>query len=263
MARTTKRASRPTRTRAKKAAAGTNGQAPEPVPDTQESLIGECAKVCDEVDALLADELSRETESKTRPLRFFPEFIQAPAWSALYDRRADLTRRLRELLEKEAGEDERVEVAQFQIDNLTVTEPGIVPTFGRPGSWIAWIGWSPIMVAWGGYMVPGVIAYAADPDRPWMHSMGHRRLEVSIASGETTPYQSVRRTLAYLTTATTYVPRKGHEPSFKMAPLIGQARAAAGARLAELPWLQAALKRGPTDAIPLPKHIKSVQMALA
>lgn len=266
MARTAKRAVvRPTKTRAKKKAGG-NGREPEVAqapPDTRELLLVEFGKLCDDVDKQLADEAQKETASIQRPMRFFQEYPKGEPWTAFYNRRGDLTRRFRVLLEAEAVEDERVDVAQVLLGTLTLTDPGIVPTFGRPGSWVEWIGWSPLLVHWGGYAVPGVVAYAVDPDRPWMDRSGHDRLEVTIMSGETSPYQAVRRTLAYMTTATRYANRKGQEPSFEMVPLHRAARAETGARLSEAPWLQAALRRGPVNAIAMPKHIKSVQMALA
>jgi hypothetical protein len=133
---------------------------------------------------------------------------------------------------------------------------------------VLWVGWAPVLVAWGGFAVPEIKLFAVDPFKPWMVAGGSvSGIRIAFLSDELMPEDVCRRMLRDSTTnmKQEYSNRgnKPPKPTFQMVALSHEAREEVGMRLAESPWLKAALKRGPVNAIPMPKHIKSVQMALA
>jgi hypothetical protein len=238
--------------------------APQPEPETKDDVLAAMGKLCDEVDAALAS-----ADGKRKGLDFHQWQSNEP-WRAFAARRQTLSEKLRALLwqagmdedednEEDDQQEDRPEPSVI-IRTALMKKPGDVPSFARPGEFMLWIEFIPIVVNWGGWMAQSQLVAVA-PQKPWINQDGTLFMR-SALDQEQTVYQVVHDGLRRLTTAVRTDHRNRREFQFKPCSLDREARAEAATRQ-EVPWVRAALQLGPVDAIPLPAHVKSIQMALA
>lgn len=248
---------KPSRMKADKVA--TTKAPKEPViPDTKDDLLTKIGMVLDEVDTLMAN---REDHT-----------IHFGGWEPLLvdSQKAieDLVWRLNRVLNPKeiATRPGAVEAIQETFG----AEPGTVPPWSRPGTFLIWIGYIPCRCVWGGFAQRVADVAAADPKQKWFSPAGTVSATRAVKLRHQSPSDVFR---TYLTDtvearATKLKNRRAGYvdigPAFNLLPLADVGRQMAEAELArpENAWLVAALKRGPVNPIPLPKHLHAVQMSL-
>jgi hypothetical protein len=230
----------------------------EPMPDTKEGLLEALGKLCDEVDEQLAKELIQGR----RPERNFrsPWAQKTPPWPGFMDQRDALTRALANML----GENE--DFGDYVREHLG-RPGGEVPSFARPGFFVVWIDFVPLGCCWEGFINPKAMVWAIDSNKPWINEAGQKWLNDTVGTQDASVEQLFRTEIAGWTTQIDYA-RKGKQrdvriPAFQLLNLTPPARKQAEKMLEDMPWLKPILERGPVNPIPMPSHIKSVQMALA
>lgn len=254
--------------RRKKAAAAPveEGVAEETAPpialDTTEQVISEMHLLCDQVDEQMAKEMNPD---RGRMDRDFDRYWQnAQPWREFFDRRAVLVDRLHELRGKKPYDDD--DRAAFLRPHLMRVAFGEVPSWARPGIFVRWIGATmPVCCIWDGFIEPGASAVAMDPARLWVERSGHLGLGSHIRADQLTVDDFFRWQMVQWTTAYTWGTGKRNNEkilTFKPMPLDPEGRASATKLLTDYPFLREQLKRGPVNPVPMPKHIRSVQMAL-
>jgi hypothetical protein len=231
------------------------------IPDTKEDLLREIGAVLDRVDAIMAQ--PRKTN------------IYFGRWSASglegeNQRASQLAIRLDKLLNPTG--DSELPGAKEAIIEAFGAEPGTVPPWSRPGSFLLWIDYVPCRCRWGGFVEAEAVVLAADPNSRWPSPAGTISLNApAIAPSHRTVEDLFRQTLQASTLATerptrgSYASRvKNEHPAFKLLPLSRDGRATAEQDLArpENAWLVQALKRGRINPIPLPRHLQAVQTTL-
>ena len=131
-----------------------------------------------------------------------------------------------------------------------------MPSIGRPGRFVEWIGWVPVLCEWGGLISRSSMELRAiDPAQRWLTSSGYRSLyDARYVSGNSGVRALFRHVLSNMATS------KG----FDLIELGEHAREAAANQLAlpENEWLRQALKAGPVDPLPLPSRLWAVQTSL-
>lgn len=231
------------------------------IPDDQPGVLAAMADLCNQVDVRMRSEF----ESKNgRPHRDFSYYDTYGPWYTFDRHKRLLTRKLLDLLpEGENGDD----AAKKLIVNSLKAEDGAVPSFARPGHFLIWLDFIPIFCSWGGYMVPGGVAYAIDPSKPFLNEAGGRYVRPEIATNHISVEDRFREVVVSWTVMgeTSYRNTRGKKAETKFAPvpLTAPAKEEVVQRAAEHPWVVPLLKRGPVNPLKLPLHIKSVQMALA
>jgi hypothetical protein len=226
----------------------------EPLPETKEAVIEAMAKLCDEVDVQMAAEVTGEKRIERSFKRFWQ---QTQPWRGYHDRRDKLTDRLRDLLDDETNLDDYL--------RNQLADQRIVPSFARPSFFVIWIDFIPVGCSWEGFIAPDAKVWAIDPDRPWINPEGMRWVDDQIGDRDLNVEDVFRNEITGWTTHLSYATRgkKPATPSFQPVSLTPQGRQQAGAMLEGMPWLRPILQRGPVNAIRMPPHIKSVQLALA
>jgi hypothetical protein len=227
----------------------------KPAPRSQDAIMADIVMVCDEFDAEM-------TKPRDKPLNFqYPERNRVTPLSVLRDRLRLLTVELdKDLTDeqlKKGSVDDLIEAALAE-------QPGIVPRWSRPGTFLVWIGFVPVRCDWSGFAFPNGYVSAADPTAlcPWPSGMDHTH--TAVDADEHTVDDLFRNALQRQTVALMWNKRStAKAPAFGLHKLKSDAAKDVAEYLAANGWLRDALKRGPVNAIPLPKHIQAVQLALA
>jgi hypothetical protein len=236
-------------------------RAPKPAPapegaDTQERIIADMIALCEHVDEQMAE--------KRNAVLHWNGYQQAVQWKQLEQEADKLRQRLRKLVMEQRDPDGRSDYDEARkITTLAlIVERGTVPPWSRPGYFIEWLGETPIVCDWGGYLYPHVQLFPANPARAWLHPegyLGNTRLDIL-------PEMETVRDLfrASLLNATKDTARKGDAKvsTFAMYPLNPRGLQIA-TRMAAEPWVQKALREQPAlPPIPMPGHVRSVQLSL-
>jgi hypothetical protein len=225
------------------------------IPDTQEDLLLQIGGVITDVNAAMA-------------VRTYDLYLNAhhSAFYKLAPKMADLVKRLEKLLSP-------VLPSPYGTDALHVIEetfgaqPGTVPSWAQPGTFLLWIGYVPCRCIWGGFASPTATVVAATTAEKWIVPSGAIDTAVKILLEWKTPADLFRAYLVGLTEARDidFSKRgkpKDRGPKFNLHPLHELGVEAVTKTLEDHPWLVEELKRGkPADRIPLPPHLASVQMA--
>lgn len=227
------------------------------IPDTQEDLMAQIAIEFAAVDEIMAAPRKYSTN------------ISRYSHGAIGDhfkKFEDLKTRLNKVLNPKGDRDGP------DCDELIRTtfsaELGTVPKWSHRGEFIVWIGYIPCRCVWGGMVDNSADILAVDPAEPFPSAAGAGGVGGRLIDVEhKTPYDLFATSLKEQTLrrATTY--RRGGDkdlgPAFKLLKLSEEGRSAAEKELArpENAWLVAALARGPVNAIPLPDHLKFVQLS--
>jgi hypothetical protein len=225
------------------------------VPDTKEGLLAEIGALLDKVDATMAG-----------PRKNIVWFGRYSGTRTELDGVYELSRRLEKLLNPER--DPALPGAPEAIRAAFGAEPGTVPSWSRPGTFLVWIDYIPCRCVWGGFADPAVDVVAADPKALWMMPAGAMSLTAypAIEPQHRSVVDLFADKLRERTNSTQTSGRRGGkpEPAFNLFSLNEHGREAAEQELAkpENAWLVQALKRGPVRPIPLPPHLQSVQLSL-
>jgi len=233
----------------------------EPLPTTPEGVLEEMGKLCDEVDAQLAKEVVNDRRTMARDFRSYYSVNQEP-WSSFYKRRLNLRDTLAELLDDDhEGAEERA--IKFLTDPATLGTP---PSFARPGFFVLWIDFMPLGFEWDGFIYPAARAVALDANKPWVYAEGSAAGDLAIGVEDLSVEQVLRSRVIAWTNRVDFGrrgSRRGEKtPAFQPVQLTPQARREVAERLEAKPWLKPILARGPVNPIPMPPHIRSIQMAL-
>lgn len=206
------------------------------IADTQEGLILEMGKVLDEVDQLL-------------PTLHENTYWSYPSEGKLgkaRERMDALTRRMVHLLPANEGY-----TADAIFSNALRTGPGVVPSGARPGYFMIWIDYIPVLCGWQGFLNRnGADLRIVDPAERWITDSG---------------YQSVQSVMPKYGVEALFregLVRVVKSKGFDLYKVSESAREKAAERLAAYPWLQAALDKGPVNPIPLPARFAMVQASL-
>jgi hypothetical protein len=225
----------------------------KPAPRSQDAIMADIVVVCDEFDAEMA-------KKRVGPINIqYPERNRVTPLSVLRDRMRLLTVEMdRGLTDEQLKQGRGVDDL---IDAALVEELGTVPRWSRPGIFVVWIGFVPVRCTWGGFAFPNAYTSAADPTAvcPW--PSGADRAGTVIQADEHTVEDLFRNALQSETVEVKWDKNK-KVPSFGLHKLKRDAAMEVQEYLAANSWLRDALKRGPVNAIPLPKHIQAVQLAL-
>lgn len=216
---------------------------PAPPADTREGLIAELNKLLDAADEAIAQQRAAEVPMKiwwTNP---------SGRLGVIKDRIGGLVTRMALVLGQNSGENPR------DVFSSGVAAPAnTVPSYARPGVFLQWTGFVPVLVCWHGLLGVSVSmeTAAADPDELWLNDSGYRWINPQQIDGKRSLVSMVRDRIMQETSAS----------DFKFVPLTAYAKQQARERLVDYPWLAAALKAGPVDPIPLPKRMQAVQRSL-
>lgn len=226
-------------------------QPPKPeLPDTLDGCVERITALCKQVDAEMA--------KPDRPSRIGLRF--PPSNSPLHQVRVEvdmLVRRVGQLLPQEDEES-----AESYLAKRLAMAPGDAPSWGLPGTFLLWLGDIPVRCEWQGFIDPGGWFVAADPRQPWIdRDMAPPVYCSNIPDNVETPRALFWQTLAARSRAVGYE-RNRQVPAMQFQALEPEETAEIARYLAEHAWLQAALKRGPVDPVPLPPHLRTVQMPL-
>jgi hypothetical protein len=174
----------------------------------------------------------------------------------------------------QAGEeisDYEDEGSLFEILNNAIRAPaGEPPTWTQAGEFLIWAGRVPILCRWGGWVFPNGRIVAVDPNLPWLTENGEQDVGVaSLPQRATSPVALFRLAIAayvqhkefrLLTLGVAPKAVRGQRSPYRSG-VSGALDLVAATVEAEGEWLQAALARGPVDAIPLPANTPSIQQS--
>jgi hypothetical protein len=227
--------------------------------NTVEEVIAEMDKLCDLVDAQLVNEA---TATGRRPERnFAPNYASTEPWKSFFDTRSMLTDRLAELQGEEIW---RFEAADVVRPHLMRTAVGEVPSFARPGVFVMWIGsMIPIGCLWDGFIDPHGLAFAVDATRPFPNPEGASSGTPRAIQPEwTSPEDLFRWSFSQYAKAATTNKKNIKVPTFNPVPLNAEGRKVVQEMLEKFPALRDVVRRGPVRPVPMPAHVRSVQMSL-
>jgi hypothetical protein len=225
------------------------------IPDTEAGLMEAIVACCDQLD------IGMKAVQQAPEINFrYPnrESDERSKWLVdLRTRMVELTGALGQLV-PEDGRDFDGDIEGL-VNTALREEAGVVPRWSRPGTFLIWAGFVPVRCIWGGFAFPRAEVTAANPAMPWI---GAGYIDSTVRPDDTTPDHVFRRNLLEDMEATTW--RKGMRvPTFQLTPLNGYAKRLAAEYLEANAWLRAALAKGqPRDALPLPKHVQGIQLAL-
>jgi hypothetical protein len=203
--------------------------------DTREDLILKMGDLLDKVDQLLPG-LSEYTNWS------YPHGTLAKP----REQAGDLERRMNALLAHDSDE-----TAYDIFWKASQVEPGTIPAGARPGQFVMWIGYVPILCIWSGFISRmGSDLRVVDPCEMWISKTGYRSFTVG------SPRKGVEALFREHLTAMVQA------KDFDLQPIEPYARDQAVRQLAEFPWLQTVLDKGATDPIALPPRFASVQQGL-
>jgi hypothetical protein len=161
-----------------------------------------------------------------------------------------------ELIENPEGEYDHPG-ADEAIQATFADAPGSIPRWSRAGTFLLWMDYVPLRCEWGGFATQSACVFAADPEAMWFSSRGATHLELRYIEPECVTVADSFRLLL----------RKHVDlaaSKLRMVKLDDEA-AEATRKTLELPeseWLRDALKAGPVDPLPLPRHLQAVQQRL-
>jgi len=207
---------------------------------TREELIEQMRELLDGADAILATAghsvtwgypTGALTEARERCNLLFNQMARLPA------------------VEDAEGE---YESPQEIFEKALHAEPGTVPSLARPGTFIEWIGYIPVLVEWGGFLKRSADLRCVDPKLKWISATGYRSTHVAYVDGGSNPSAIVR---GILTSAMA-------QKEFTLHDVEKWGTQAANEALAANEWLRNALAKGPVDSLPLPRKYFAVQRPL-
>jgi hypothetical protein len=239
--------------------------APEPpkeieLPEDKEGLFAEAGKLLEDVDAQMAAELD---DGRRIPRSFGYMYGEGEVWRVLERRRNKLRDALRSVHYE--NPDEERDFDEFLWDELVGTS-GIAPSFARPGCWLEWVDFIPILCVWHGFIQPDArfeaCSFGSFPVGGGARNLHRQRIE----QDDVTVRQMFRRALVAWTDEVSFDNTKKRKsiPVFRPQPLTADGRLIVEENIRRYgEWLRPALKRGAADPIPMPKHVRAIQMALA
>lgn len=239
-------------------------QAQEPtdkaIPEDEAGIMAEIMELCDNFDIMMTQP-DRGMVHITQP--WGPE----NPFRELRRRMDKLTQALREVVPRERQElsqSSGLGAIEAIVLDAIACERGQVPPWSRAGTFVVWAGRVPIRCEWHGYPFPIVRLYAADPYALFPNSDGvafGNSQTMSIDPSFPTVDQLFRWAISTVMTRTETVKKKV-VPAFKLMKLSAQAQERTLAYLSENEWLRQAIRRDPVDPLPLPKHLRSLQLPL-
>jgi hypothetical protein len=126
---------------------------------------------------------------------------------------------------------------------------GTVPSLARPGAWVEWVGYIPVLVHWGGFLGDGSDIRMVDPDEKWLNASGYQSLHIYPSRGDMDLRATVREQLEAAIS-----PKK-----FDLKDVDEDGKDEARKLLADNEWLRRALEAGPVDPIRMPPKLRAVQ----
>jgi hypothetical protein len=201
--------------------------------DTRESLIAEMGALLDHVDAMLPSMKSLSWRWGHGPLAKQREEVDA------------IVRRMEDLLGDEA------DLSAEEVFVQGVSRPGgTVPSLARPGAWVEWVGYVPVLVFWGGFLEVTSYLRMCDPDEKWLNAGGYQSLHLYPVRGDVNLRQMIRDELTEAT----------RSKKFDLYVVDAAGRTEASTALAENEWLREIVAAGPVDPIPMPPKLRAVQL---
>jgi hypothetical protein len=226
-------------------------------PDTQEDLLAKIAIEVAAVEGLMAAPRKYDISISRYAHGKMGEHVRSFE---------DLMGRLNKLINPTFLPD--LPTAESLTREMLYAEPGTVPTWIQRGEFLVWIDYVPCRCVWGGLIDNSADILAVDPGEPFPSAAGAGGVGGrTILPEHATPVDLFRANLLKQTVKRNSEWRNGREkdlgPLFKLHRLSPEGQAAAEKTLAlpEYAWLVKALARGPVNAIPLPEHLKFVQMS--
>jgi hypothetical protein len=228
------------------------------IPDTKDDLLEKIGMVLGEVDTFMAQRTARN------------DHIQFQRWDVSLREQKRTMEDLIARLDKILGDDDPT--AQDIIAEKFGAEPGTVPSWARPGTFLLWIGYIPCRCIWGGFADPVADIVAADPNERWFAPSGAVNMGISIRASWQTVDAMFREFLTEKVAEREYkqprsraynAVKKDLGPKFNLHRLGELGKQAAEKELAKPSnaWIAPALKRGPVNPISLPSHLAFVQMS--
>jgi hypothetical protein len=159
--------------------------------------------------------------------------------------RDDIMRRFWEVV----GDDEDQSATEVFREALSAPE-GTVPSLARPGCWLEWVGYIPVLVYWGGFTGEGNSIQMADPAEKWINSTGYESIYINLSRGDADLRAIFREELVSRTRA----------KKFALQDVDADTRQEVAANLEAKEWLRAALKAGAVNPIAMPPKFKAVQL---
>lgn len=209
----------------------------KPPAATRDSLIAAAATVLDEADRLL------QTERHSLDWHWPKGRL-----GGLRGQLDDIVQRFGEVTDKDASYGS----ARQLLSEALQASPGTVPTLARPGMWVEWIGYVPVLCVSGGFVTRQFSFHAADPAEKWIGPTGYRSVYAAVRIGQLDAGKILRAELEEIVS----------DRGFRLADLERGVRDRLVKQLAGAPWLQAILARGPVKPIPLPRRFDAVQASL-
>lgn len=205
--------------------------------DTREGLVAEMMTVIEHAEEILPtvkDLYWAYPRGKLEKLREEVSKLSTRMWTLVRDDKPEVT-------------------ASSVFMSALMTTPGTAPTLARPGMWLEWIDYVPVLVFWGGFIAPTSVSYRmADPAEKWITSTGFQSIQVHPDSGTDAPRDLIRDHLRTLTGA----------KDFTLHDVDPASRDRVTEQLMQHEWIRNALDAGPVDPIPLPPKLQAVQQML-
>lgn len=235
--------------KAKRLAAEQAAAAKANTPETsKEQLLDQIAQAVVEFDTFM-----RDNRPKREPVML--QYAYRGAMHELREKVDGLKRQLEGLLNPEGVYDN--ELAEQAIDAVLATPGGEVPSWGRPGEFLLWLGYIPLRCVWGGFVDPAAMVYAADPCGLFVNQSGC--MSASYLTRQINPEwpdvpAAFRAAVTQLSTG----------KDLKLQRLLPDAEkevrdwlmSEAGA------WAVEAIRRGPVNEVALPAKFAAVQQRM-
>ncbi len=210
------------------------GKKTAPPKDTRESLFAEMTALLDEVDRALPT------------MKAISWFWPSGHLQKLNERNGQLISRMARLIAPDEN-DTPVGLFNARLTSLA----GVPPSAARPGCFVEWIGFVPVLCVWGGFITRTSELRMVDPAEPWINDTGYQSLRLDLDRDHLDVRALFREVLE----------QTARHQSFKLHTVGDYGRDRATGTLAQNEWLRLALEIGPTDPIPLPASMIAIQQS--
>jgi hypothetical protein len=141
-------------------------------------------------------------------------------------------------------------------------ELGTVPSWSRPGAFLLWFGFIPVLGVWRGVFADEAFLEAIDPRLMWIGAEPRIDVPDGIMPDHASPVDALRYVLRVRAEQTVHDRKGKRVPMMRLHHLEAEATDAARLRLDANPWLWEALRAGPRDPVPMPEHLLLAQPPL-
>jgi hypothetical protein len=130
---------------------------------------------------------------------------------------------------------------------------GAVPSVARPGCFVEWVGYVPVLCCWSGFMFRAIDIRMADPAEKWLNETGYQSMQQPYIYPEELDVRTMFRSR---------LEQMVQNQGFALRDVSSFGRDQAVSRLAANEWLRALLDKGPVDPIAMPASMMAVQQSL-